>query len=245
VSYIKNFFECRPKKNLIPELIKEAKKLKGELISVSNSSDPYPPMEKKLELTRKCLEILSKANCRIQIITKSTLVTRDIDILKKMKSMVAITITTMNDELSRKLEPRAPLSSERIKAVKCLIDSEIPVTVRIDPIIPFLNEDQEGLIDKLASLGVKHVTSSTYKVKKDNWQRFSLAFPRIVEKLKKYYFEYGERIGRSYYLPKEFRLKIMKRMKNLTESRGMKFACCREGFPQLNSAVCDGSWLLS
>jgi DNA repair photolyase len=69
-SYIPNFFDCRPKKNLIPCLEKEAKNLKGELISISNSSDPYPSIEKKLLLTRKCLEILSKANCKVQIITK-------------------------------------------------------------------------------------------------------------------------------------------------------------------------------
>jgi DNA repair photolyase len=245
VSYIPNFFNCRPKKNLIPLLKGDVKELKGEIISISNSSDPYPYLEKEFKLTRKCLEILLNANCRIQIITKSTLITRDVDILRKMKAMVALTITTASDKLSKKLEPKAPLSSERIEAVKTLIKNEIPFSVRIDPVIPFLNEHQEELIDTLASLGVRHITSSTYKVKQDNWQRFSLAFPEIAEKLKKLYFKEGERVGRSYYLPRELRFNLMKRIKSLVESRGMKFACCREGFPQLNSAVCDGSWLIS
>ena len=244
VSYIPNFFNCRPKHDLIPRLMKDAKELKGELISISNSSDPYPPMEKKMELTRKCLEILSKADCKVQIVTKSSSVTRDVDLLKRMKSMVALTITTINDKLSKKLEPGAPPSSERIKAARYLIENGIPVAVRIDPIIPFLNEDQEELIDKLASIGVKHITSSTYKVKQENWQRFSLVFPEIARKLRKIYFEEGRRIRRSYYLPEDFRLNIMKKMKTLVERKGMKFACCREGLPQLNSAVCDGSWLI-
>lgn len=208
-SYIPNFFNCRPKKNLLSQLQKEVKNLKGELISISNSSDPYPSMERKLMLTRKCLELLSQANCKIQIITKSTLVIRDIDILRKMGAMVAITITTIEDKLSKKLEPRTPLSSQRIEAVKTLIENKIPVTVRIDPIIPFLNEEQDELIKILAEIGVKHITSSTYKVKPDNWQRFSLAFPKIAEKLKPLYFEKGQKRGRSYYLPKKMRYEIM------------------------------------
>ena len=243
-SYIPDFFRCRPKKNLLPALKRDAKKLGGELISISNSSDPYPSLEKRLKLTRKCLEILSKANCKIQIITKSTLVTRDIDILKRMRAMVALTITSLNDELSKKLEPKAPLASERIKAVEKLIKNRIPVAVRIDPIIPSLNDEQAELIKVLASLGVKHITSSTYKVRKDNWQRFSLAFPRIAEKLKPLYFEKGEKIGRSYYLPRELRFRLMEKIKAEVEKHGMRFACCREGFPELNSAVCDGSWLV-
>jgi DNA repair photolyase len=242
-SYIPNFFDCRPKKNLIPCLEKEAKNLKGELISISNSSDPYPSIEKKLLLTRKCLEILSKANCKVQIITKSSLVVRDADILRKMRAMVSFTITTIDDEISKKLEPKAPPSSERIKAVKILIRRGIPVSVRIDPIIPFLNEEQEELIKILAKVGVKHITSSTYKVKQDNWQRFSLAFPDIAEKLKELYFKKGEKIGRSFYLPKDFRYKLLKRIKDLAEAEGMKFGCCREGL-NLSSAICDGSWLI-
>ena len=245
VSYIPNFFNCRPKHDLIPRLMKDAKELKGELISISNSSDPYPPMEKKLKLTRKCLEILSKADCKVQIVTKSSLVTRDVDLLKRMKSMVALTITTKSDKLSKKLEPGAPPSSERIEAARYLIENGIPVAVRIDPIIPFLNEDQGELVETLTSIGVKHVTSSTYKVKPDNWQRFSLAFPEIAKRLQKLYFKKGERIRGSYYLPRELRLRMMRRMKEVVESKRMKFACCREGFPQLNSAVCDGSWLIT
>jgi len=230
---------------LISRLIKESKKLKGELISISNSSDPYPGIEEDLELTRKCLEILSKANCKVQIVTKSTLVMRDVDILSKIPAMVTLTITTVDDSLSKGLEPKAPVSSKRIKAVEFLVRKGIPVSVRIDPIILFLNEEQEELVDILASIGVKHVTSSTYKVKYDNWRRFSLVFPEVAEKLKKLYFEKGERVGRSYYLPRELRYKIMKRMKEVVESKGMRFACCREGFPELNSATCDGSWLIS
>jgi len=242
-SYIPKFYNCRPKKDLISRLKKEAGKLRGELISISNSSDPYPTLEKKNGLTRKCLEILSKYECKVQIVTKSTLVTRDIDILRNIPSMVSFSVTTDNDDLSKKLEPHAPISSKRLKAIETLLKNNIPTTVRIDPIIPFLNDDVNSLIELLARLGVLHITSSTYKVKLDNWRRFSARFPRIAERLKPLYFNKGERIGRYYYLPRDLRFDLMKKVKELTEDNGMKFGCCREGF-NLNSATCDGSWVI-
>jgi DNA repair photolyase len=243
-SYIPNFFHVRPKKNLIPRLKKEAAQLKGELISISNSSDPYPHIEETLGLTRACLRVLIKHDCKLQIITKSTLVTRDIDLLKKTPSMVSITITTENDKIAKTLEPFAPPPSKRLNALKKLIQNGIPVSARIDPVIPYLNTDPAQLVKKLVSIGVLHITCSTYKVKPDNWKRFRQAFPTLAKSLQPLYFEKGERIGRSFYLPKEMRQKIIKKIKELVEREGAKFSSCREGFPQLNSATCDGSWLI-
>ena len=243
-SYIPHFFNCRPKKDLVQRLEKESRKLKGEIISISNSSDPYPTIEKELRLTRKCLEILSRQNCKIQIITKSNLVTRDIDILKRANSMVAISITTENDGISKKLEPNAPSSSARIKAIEALTQKEIPVCVRIDPVVSLLNDDLNELVKTLASIGVKHITSSTYKVKTDNWKRFSSVFPEIAKQLEPLYYERGERIRGYRYLPREIRYSLMRKVKEITEQNGMKFGTCREGLSQLNSAICDGSWLL-
>lgn len=243
-SYIPNFYNCRPKKNLIPQLKKEAHKLKGELISIANSSDPYPHMEKTLNLTRACLQVLSKHDCKIQLITKSTLVTRDIGILKKTPSMVSLSITTDNNRIARTLEPHAPPPSKRLKTLKKLTQKGIPVSARIDPIIPLLNDDFSNLIKKLASIGVPHVTCSTYKAKHDNWKRFAQTFPALAKSLKSLYFERGERIGRSFYLPEEMRRKIVKNVKELAEDESLKFSSCREGFPQLNSATCDGSSLI-
>ena len=243
-SYIPKFFNCRPKKDLIPKLRREAARLKGEILSIANSSDPYPNLEAKTGLTRKCLEILSHHDCEIQLITKSNIVVRDIDLLKKMPSMVSLTITTDNDSIAKLIEPHAPSPSERLKAAETLITKGVPTSVRIDPITPFVNDNIENLIKTLASLGVKHVTASTYKVKLDNWQKFSITLPKIAEKLKPLYFEKGEKIGRYFYLPKDLRLKLMKTVGALAEKHNMKFGTCREGLSHLNTAICDGSWLL-
>ncbi len=244
-SYVPKFSHCRPKKGLLQRLRREAEKLKGETVSVANSSDPYPRTEATTGLTRRCLEILAESNCRIQIITKSNLVIRDGDILSKTPSTVALTITTDDTEVAKLLEPNAPPPNERLSAAEDLISKGIPVSVRIDPVIPFVNDRPRRLVLTLASIGVKHVTSSTYKIKPDNWRRFSAVLPEAAEKLKPLYFKQGEKIGGNTLLPRDLRFKLMKNIRDLTTAKGMKFGVCREDLARLNTAACDGSWLLN
>lgn len=169
---------------------------------------------------------------------------RDFDLLKEVPSMVSMTITTDDDATAKLIEPNAPPASARLKALETLVEEGIPATCRIDPIIPFLNDNPENLVRTLGSLGVKHVTCSTYKVKPDNWKRFARALPRLSEKLRRLYFEKGERIGGYVYLPSDLRLEMMKRVAELVQENGMKFGTCREDSSCLNTTTCDGSWLL-
>jgi DNA repair photolyase len=194
--------------------------------------------------TRRCLEILANSNCKLQIITKSNVVTRDDDLLKMVPSTVALTITTLDDKLAKIIEPDAPIPSQRIRAAQDLIKQGIPLSVRIDPIIPLVNDLPEKLIATLAGIGVKHITSSTYKVKADNWNRFSAALPQVAQKIKHLYFAQGERVGGNLLLAKDVRFTIMQNVRDLADKYGLKFGCCREGFKQLNTAACDGSWLM-
>jgi DNA repair photolyase len=225
-------------------LKREAAKLKGETISISNSSDPYPRAEATEGLTRRCLEILAETNCKIQIITKSNIVTRDDDLLAKIPATVALTITTDDDNLAKILEPYAPSPSQRLRAAQNLTKVGIPVSVRIDPIIPSVNDQPQKLIATLADIGVKHVTCSTYKAKADNWMRLSQALPKVMEQLKPLYFQEGERIGGSALLPRDYRFKILKAVRDVALAHGLQFGVCREGLAQLNTAACDGSWLM-
>ncbi len=243
-SYTPHFIKCNPKKDLLKHVENEAARLGGETISLANSSDPYPTSETELGLTRKCLKILSKANCRIQLVTKSTLVVRDVDILAETPCTVALTLTTEDEATAKIIEPNAPSPSERLKTAEALVSKNIPISVRIDPIIPYVNENPAQLIATLASIGVKHVTSSTYKIKRDNWQRFAKAMPETAEKIKPLYFVKGERAGGSTLLPVDLRLKLMIQIRSLVANSGMKFGVCRENLKQLNTALCDGSWLL-
>lgn len=243
-SYVPNFNECRPKKNLLAILKSEAATLVGETISISNSSDPYPLAETSTCLTRRCLEILAENKCKIQIITKGNVVVRDSDLLSKIPSTVAFTVTTNDENIARLIEPHAPLPSQRLRAAQDLIEKGIPVSVRIDPIIPLVNDQPQKLIADLASIGIKHITCSTYKAKPDNWMRLLQAMPEVEKKLKPLYFQHGERIGGNTLLPKESRFRLLKNVRQWAIAHGMKFGVCREGLPELNTASCDGSWLM-
>ncbi len=244
-GYIPRFFTCRPKKNLVSRLRNEASRLKGEVVSLSNSSDPYPTIEADAKLTRNCLQVLSEQDCKIQIVTKSDIVVRDIDLLTKVPSVVSVTITTDDDMVAELIEPRAPLPSARLRAVEALTSSNVPVTVRIDPIIPSVNDQPDSLIEKLALLDVKQITASTLKVDSKIFNRIEARLPETAAKLEPLYFGQGERVGRYVYLPRVMRLQILERVKGLAEEYRMKFGVCREGSSYLNTATCDGSWLLS
>jgi DNA repair photolyase len=93
-------------------------------------------------------------------------------------------------------------------------------------------------------LGVKHVTSSTLKIRPGNWRRFRVALPATAEKLEPLYFREGEKMGNYVYLPRDLRFQLLKKVGCLAQEHGMRFGTCREGFRGLNTAACDGSWLL-
>ncbi|MGQ4914307.1 MAG: SPL family radical SAM protein [Candidatus Asgardarchaeia archaeon] len=245
-SYIPKAFEVRPKSNLIINLKKDLRKINPRIpISMSNSSDPYPTIEKQVLLTRKVLETLMEYNTKLLITTKSDIVLRDIDILKKLSAAVMITITTMNNEIAKKLEPFAPSPTMRIKAIEKLSKEGIPVGIRLDPIIIGINDSEENILDviRLASAaGAKHIVASTYKPRADNWIRMKTAFPDIMEKTKHLY---SDTIGHTKYLTKQLRRKLMVQVRQIAEEYKLTFATCREGFIDLHTAKsCDGTHLI-
>jgi len=245
-SYVPRAFECRPKDDLIERTKRDLRHIdRHRAISMSNSSDPYPPIEAKLRLTRSCLELLAREGCRVLVITKSDLVARDADLLIQMPAAVSVTITTLDEKLSRKLEPNAPSPRRRLNAIEKLVGSGVPVTIRLDPIIPFLNDEGvEDIIGAAASRGVKHVTSSTFKPRFDSWRRIQSAFPDAAARLAPLYFSQGRRHRRSWYLPRELRLELMGRVRTACDEHGLTFATCREGMPELTTGkTCDGSHL--
>jgi DNA repair photolyase len=246
-SYIPRFSEVRVKKDVIKQLNKEISKIKqNKYVTIANSNDPYQPIEEKLKLTREALKIFSSHEFKIMIVTKSSLVLRDLDILKKSRAAVSITITTLDENKAKRLEPNAPSPEKRLKAIKILSENNIPTIARIDPIIPLINDEEiDNLVKSVAEAGANHIVSSTYKVKLDSWKRMEKEFPAEMEKLKYLYFGKGERINGYYYLPKEYRYKLMKKVWENTKKFNITFAACREGFLNLNSAkTCDGSHLI-
>lgn len=121
-----------------PDLLQKeiGRKKKGN-VWISGVCDPYQPLEKKYELTRKCLEILVQNNWPVIIQTRSPLVLRDLDILKKAETMdVGMSITTAKDDIRKIFEPHAPPIPERLKTIDTLHRSGIKTYVMIAPILP-------------------------------------------------------------------------------------------------------------
>ncbi|MBO8174482.1 MAG: radical SAM protein [Thermococcus sp.] len=240
-AYIPKAFKVRIKENLLPTLERELRKFdKRFIISLSYSSDPYPTIERQFGITRKVLQLFKRYNVRCMILTKSDIFKRDLDILRELKCAVGITVTTIDEEKAKALEPNAPLPKDRIKALKNAKDARIPVYARIDPIIPFYTwEDFEETVNALSF--VSHITVSTLKLRADSWKRMKAKFPELMEKLEPLY-KRGERISGYYYLPRNFRLKILEEARRIIEEKGISFGSCREGY--YSYPTCDGSHLV-
>jgi DNA repair photolyase len=115
-------------------------------ISLGNITDTYQPIEKRLGLTRKVLQLMLEYQHPVSMVTKASLIERDIDILNKLAQQnlvhVAVTITTLNHALARKLEPRATTPERRLKTIKLLASAGVPTSVLIAPIIPVLTDGE-------------------------------------------------------------------------------------------------------
>ena len=116
----------------------------AKTLAIGSNTDPYQPVEKRHRVTRGLLEVLARANHPVGIVTKSALVTRDLDILapmaKKGLAKVAISITTLDGDLARQMEPRASQPRLRLEAIEKLAAAGVPVSVLVAPIIPAVND---------------------------------------------------------------------------------------------------------
>ena len=147
----------RVRRNIAERLAKELPNVSGT-IGIGTSTDPYQYAEKRFMLTRSCLEVLRNRGFRYKIHTKSDLVVRDIDILSDMEGTVSMTITTLDDRISRMTEPGAPLPSARIDAVTKLVDAGIDTVALIAPVMSTLNGHEEEMIRALKGTGIKIAT---------------------------------------------------------------------------------------
>jgi len=245
-SYIPRFAESRPKVDLLKRLAKESSKIRpGTLVALSNSSDPYPPLEKDLRLSRGCLQILKERGLCVQVVTKSHLVAQDAELLAEMLACVAITVTTLQDSICHRLEPGAPLPAKRLDAMTKLAKRGVAVSARIDPIIPGINDAEiEQLVAAVSRAGAGHITSSTYKARPGNMNKIISAFPQEGATLERL-FARGGKIAGSCYLPAEIRCDLMQRVKESAQREGVTFSSCREGWATVPGINCDGSHLLS
>jgi DNA repair photolyase len=161
---IENFADILVKANALELLEKELskKRIKGT-IGTGSMNDPYMPIEATRNLTGRALEIIARHGFPVHIITKGTLVLRDLPTLKAISrtyAAISFTITTSDDTLSKKLEPGAPVSSERFAAIRKLTDAGILSGITMMPILPFIEDNEQNIrqiVEKAAASGAGYI----------------------------------------------------------------------------------------
>lgn len=191
--------DIRIKENALRILEKElkSKKRKGT-ITTGSMNDPYMPIEKEMRLTQGALKLIAKHKFGTHILTKSDLVVRDIDLLKEISKVycaVSFTITTIDDELSKKIEPSAPISSKRFEAIKKLSDEGIYVGITLMPTLPYLTDSPDNIIaivKKAKKCGAKYILFWSGMTLRDScrdyyYKKLDELFPGLKEKYRKRY----------------------------------------------------------
>ncbi len=148
------------KKNAAAHLREELNRrsYKPSAINLGANTDPYQPLERKLGVTRSILEVLAETHHPVTIVTKGSLVVRDIDVLSKLAAeqlvKVFVSVTTLNDELKRRMEPRAASPRARLAAIGRLAEAGIPVGVMYAPVVPAINDHElEAVLEASAEAG--------------------------------------------------------------------------------------------
>ena len=160
-----DFEDIEVKENSL-ELLKKAlqKKKERTMIGTGSMTDPYIPLESELEYLRKSLKLIERYGHGFTCITKSDLILRDLDILKKIntksKVVVQMTLTCMNDEISRLIEPNVCPTSRRIEVLETFKKENIPTVVWLSPVLPFITDNKEnieGILDACINADVKAI----------------------------------------------------------------------------------------
>ena len=143
-----------------------ARKVRPAFIGMGAMSDPYNPFEEELLLTRHALELIDAYDCGVSVDTKSDLIVRDIDLYQSIQThspvICKITVTTVDEELAAKVEPRAPSPARRLEAIRKLAEAGLFCGVLLMPVLPFLEDRPEqvlSVVDRSADAGAKFIYS--------------------------------------------------------------------------------------
>ena len=210
-------FEDIEVKQNSPELLEKALRSKRKRCRIGTGamSDPYMHCEEKLQLTKKCLEVILRNGFGAAVLTKSDLILRDIDLLDEInrtaKCVVQMTLTTYDDALCRILEPNVCNTKRRIEVLKKMQERGIPTIVWMTPILPFINDTEENItaiLNECISAGVKGVIDfgMGLTLREGDREYYYAALDRHFPGLKK---RYIERYGNSYELPSPDAKKLM------------------------------------
>ena len=233
------FEDIEVKENAL-ELLEQALKQKRKrcMIGTGAMTDPYLPIEETLCMTRGALELIDKYGFGATVLTKSTLVLRDLlaRINRHTKAVVQMTLTTLDDELCRLIEPKVSVTSQRLRALKSFRDAGVPTVVWLCPILPFLNDTPENIALILASCadaGVKGVLcfNMGLTLREGNREYFYAQLDRLFPGLKE---RYIRTYGNQYVINSPRNEELMRLFHETCEKAGMLHHV-EEIFPYLHT----------
>lgn len=207
----KIFYKTEPEKRLRESFCKPS--YVCEPIALGTNTDPYQPAEKKLAITRKLLETCLEFRNPVSIVTKGVLILRDLDILEELASLglvsVAVSVTTLQNELKTKLEPRTASPAARLRMIRELANGTVPVGVMVAPIIPVLNDhEMEEILAQSVQVGAQFASYVILRLPLEvadlfeNWlrQHYPLKADRVLNQVREVHngklcgSEYGKRM---------------------------------------------------
>lgn len=222
------FEDIEVKENAL-ELLKKSLKGKRQKVMVGTGSmaDPYMPIEKRLEYTRSALKLIYKYGHGFTCITKSDLVLRDLDLLKKVndkgKAVIQMTLTTADEDLCKTLEPNVCTTKRRVEVLKTLNKENIPTVVWLCPILPFINDSEENInqiLDYCIDTNVKGILCHNMglTLREGNreyfYKKLDESFPGLKEK-------YIKHFKNNYEIVSPYNLKLMKIFTKRTKEHGI------------------------
>lgn len=223
-----DFEDIEVKENAL-ELLEAAlrRKRKRCMIGTGAMTDPYIPLEKKLGYTRKALLLIEKYGFGVALQTKSDLVLRDLDILRrineKTKAVVQMTLTTADEKLCRIIEPNVSTANERFEALKALRDAGIPTVVWLCPVLPFINDTEENIrtiLGMCVEAGVRGVLcfGMGLTLREGNreyfYRQLDIHFPRLKER-------YIRTYGNNYVVDSPRSTELMRLYHRICEENGI------------------------
>lgn len=201
--HIENFDTVRAKENALEILRNELRrKVRSGIIGTGSMSDPYNTFEEKEELSRKALMLIDAYNFGVTVITKSNLITRDIDIYRDISAhspvLCKMTITTADDKLCKMLEPNVCVSSQRFEALAEMSQAGLKTGITLMPVLPFIEDNEENILSIVKNAhqcGVKYIYAAFGMTLRQNQRDYYYAkldklFPKLSDKYRSCY---GER----------------------------------------------------
>jgi|SRR5882672_1206381 len=224
VDFERKIFVKQHAANLLRQELRRVKS--GEGIAIGTATDPYQPAERRFEVTRTILEELARhSGLEIGIVTKSNLVTRDVEILRRIAESnhlrVNLTVTTMNTDLARILEPRAPRPDLRLEAVRQLNLAGVHAGVLCAPVLPEITDrpsDLDALVKAASEVGAKYIFANGLFLKPCSAAVF---MPFLVEHFPALVELYRKRYADRAFLPKGYSERLSRLIANLRQKYGM------------------------